>query len=571
VDSVEKKVKTYAASDNYSMAIDLRSNAIIPIEKLKLQYEMNVSEFPPWYKTLKRQKPLENHRLRRELDNGGYQELVAPLGRPSGIMQTLLDIVLIEFCKNPAQNPVFSTFYSIIKASKHKPSKPGGWTYRELDVELEKLFALFFKSDRFYDRATGQMRIIKQFHILENTGRAEYNGKEDQSWFKLSDEYVHSFRAGYVKTLDTGFCLELDRKGEYLARYLYSYLLKKIGNAPDWEINCDKFFEWIGLGYITERPKKKKNEFINKHINPALERIKGKAFRDCTSFKSGKETITFINVKSKKIYTATNKLIPFPKQKKVASKDVQVAIDKAFGEPDAAGEAFNNLKSVSSQPQAEHIEIDAIMTAELKRNNSERPDITNQTERVPVFDKTPALDITKAAELEKATQAVERKAAELEKAAQAAERKAAAELKAAQAAERKAVAEKQTNLEDILSKGSISGTPVNVCIQQFRAVRELTCRDKIKRLPKEIQEYYREKAEKKTIHIYGNLSDGKEATDSIEEKIYEDLKNLVMDNCYSKNEKSDEYLTTKEHIKNILNIKSDTQFINLFRHAGFFV
>jgi hypothetical protein len=275
------KAETYTPIKKCNMAKNLLNNEpAIPIEDLKLQHEMNTLEFLPYFRFFKGQKPLKNHTLRKEFKKKGYVEIYAPKGRPAGVTIAYHDVILIEFLKNKKQNPVFTNPYYILKEINLEPS---GGNYRFFLKNMEKLFTLHFKSDRFYDRKNKKVREVTYFRIFEAMGRAEYNGKENQCWFRFSKEYVDSFRAGYVKTLDTGFCLELDREKAYFERYLFGYLKKKIGKVkPDWKIELDNFLHSVGLGHYCDKDKKRKNESVKRIILPALERIKGKAFKDYT-------------------------------------------------------------------------------------------------------------------------------------------------------------------------------------------------------------------------------------------------------------------------------------------------
>jgi hypothetical protein len=99
------------------------------------------------------------------------------------------------------------------------------------------------------------------------------------STFHFDDFFIASLRSGYLKRLDWEYCLELDRQGEALVRFLYGHLIKRLGQKSIYMRKLPGFLSDIGLGYLLSGEPKRVTETLKRTVYPALERIRGITYR----------------------------------------------------------------------------------------------------------------------------------------------------------------------------------------------------------------------------------------------------------------------------------------------------
>ena len=103
--------------------------------------------------------------------------------------------------------------------------------------------------------------------------------RSEVSTFYFDDLFAASLRAGYLKRLDWEYCLDLDRQGKALARFLYGHLIKRIGEKSLYMRKISGFLSDIGLGYLTEGKPKRINETLKRTIYPVLDCLRGITYR----------------------------------------------------------------------------------------------------------------------------------------------------------------------------------------------------------------------------------------------------------------------------------------------------
>jgi hypothetical protein len=79
--------------------------------------------------------------------------------------------------------------------------------------------------------------------------------------------------------LDWDYCLDLDRKGEALARFIYGHLVKRIGEKPLYTRSLPGFLRDIGLGHLTKGEPKRFNESLKRTVYPALDLLRDIDYR----------------------------------------------------------------------------------------------------------------------------------------------------------------------------------------------------------------------------------------------------------------------------------------------------
>jgi hypothetical protein len=103
--------------------------------------------------------------------------------------------------------------------------------------------------------------------------------RQGVSAFYFDDLFLASLRAGYLKRLDFDFCLHLDRQNKSLSRFLYAHILKRLGEKSVYTRRLLGFLSDIGMGYLAALPPRNRNQKVKQVVFPALELVKGQAFR----------------------------------------------------------------------------------------------------------------------------------------------------------------------------------------------------------------------------------------------------------------------------------------------------
>ena len=149
--------------------------------------------------------------------------------------------------------------------------------YQQFRRDMNRVFSLAFITDRFRNPETGQTSPIDYFRVMRRMRLAK--NRREVSTFYFDDLFVGSLRAGYLKRLDWEYCIELDRQGEALVRFLYGHLIKRIGQKSIYMRKLPGFLSDIGLGYLLKGEPKRVTETLKRTVYPALDRIRGITYR----------------------------------------------------------------------------------------------------------------------------------------------------------------------------------------------------------------------------------------------------------------------------------------------------
>jgi hypothetical protein len=235
--------------------------------------EGHVLEFPLWSYSKYRSTVT---RLHINYADGSFFELEAPKGMPSPSFPGYLDCILFYgqkdlFIKEHTEISV----YSIFKTLGLDPTNGGN--YVQFHRDMRRAFALFMVTDRFRDPATGQRSHVDYFRVLQRMRLAK--SRKDTSTFYFDSLFLASLRSGYLKRLDWGFALHLDKQGASLARFLYGHLLKRIGEKSMYQRNVVGFLTDIGLGHIAQVEPRRLKQRLKTTLFPALDLLKGEVIR----------------------------------------------------------------------------------------------------------------------------------------------------------------------------------------------------------------------------------------------------------------------------------------------------
>ncbi len=237
-----------------------------------LPMEGHASDFPFWSYSNRRSTVTELH---IDYPDGSFFTLKAPEGMPSPSFPGYLDCILYFgqrdlFIQEFAEISV----YKIFKTLEIDPAK--GKNYQRFHRDMERAFALYMKTDRFRNPATGERSHVEYFRVLQRMSLAKR--RQGVSKFYFDKLFLESLRSGYLKRLDFEFCLYLDKDNKPLSRFLYSHLLKRLGYKSLYARELPGFLSDVGLGHLRELPLKNRNQKIKQTLYPALDTIRGKAF-----------------------------------------------------------------------------------------------------------------------------------------------------------------------------------------------------------------------------------------------------------------------------------------------------
>jgi hypothetical protein len=145
-----------------------------------------------------------------------------------------------------------------------------GMNYAHFRRDMDRVFSVSLITDRFRNPLTGERSHVDYFRILQRMRIAK--NRRDTSTFYFDNLFLSSLRSGYLKRLDWEYCLDLDRKGRALTRFLYGHLLKRLGEKSIYMRSLPGFLSDIGLGYISEP--KRRTEILKRTVYPALDAVK---------------------------------------------------------------------------------------------------------------------------------------------------------------------------------------------------------------------------------------------------------------------------------------------------------
>ena len=238
-----------------------------------LPVEGHLCDFPIWSYSRKRATVTVLH---VDYEDGTYCTIWAPEGMPGPRFPGYLDVLLFHGYRDLAvHDHVALSRYTILKTLGLDPTS--GRNLQYLRHDMDKAFSLSITTNRFIHPATGQRTHVDDFRILRRMRLADKGRRT--STFYFDDLFRKSLGSGYVKRLDWDFCLALDRQGKPLARFLYAHIAKRLGGKPLYRRRFPGFLQDVGLGYITQHPPKRRNEMVKGTVYPALDLVKGHAFR----------------------------------------------------------------------------------------------------------------------------------------------------------------------------------------------------------------------------------------------------------------------------------------------------
>jgi hypothetical protein len=149
----------------------------------------------------------------------------------------------------------------------------GGRDYRQIKESLDRLSGTIIQSKNAFYRKHTKSYLDDTFHLLDRVQHSESTDgsgrRADKTWVKLSDYFVESYKANYLKGLDADFYWSLSSS---VAKRLYRFVDKKRNNQRRWEVDLFSLRDRIPLSPY-KYPSK-----IREKLAPAHEELKQKGF-----------------------------------------------------------------------------------------------------------------------------------------------------------------------------------------------------------------------------------------------------------------------------------------------------
>lgn len=254
----------------------IRESLGLPVKKETaptLPQEGHICDFPIWSYSKYRSTITK---LRIVYEDSSFFELEAPKGMPSPCFPGFLDCILFYgqkdlFIKEHTAISVYQIFKTLGMDAGN------GGNYAMFREDMKRAFALFMVTDRFRNPETGQRSHVEYFRVLRRMTLAK--SRHDTSTFYFDDLFLASLRAGYLKRLNFDYCIWLDKQNKALSRFMYGHILKRLGEKSVYTRNFMGFLRDIGLGHVAELEPKRRNETLKRIVFPALDTLKGEAFR----------------------------------------------------------------------------------------------------------------------------------------------------------------------------------------------------------------------------------------------------------------------------------------------------
>lgn len=156
----------------------------------------------------------------------------------------------------------------------------GGRDYRQIKESLERLSGTIIQSKNAFYRKSTKSYLDDTFHLLDRVQHSETEDRSgrrsEKTWVKLSEYFVDSYKANYLKGLDAEFYWSLNSS---VAKRLYRFVDKKRNQQSRWEVDLFSLRDRIPLSPYPYPSK------IKEKLAPAHEELKHKGFIEQVDFR----------------------------------------------------------------------------------------------------------------------------------------------------------------------------------------------------------------------------------------------------------------------------------------------
>jgi plasmid replication initiation protein len=156
----------------------------------------------------------------------------------------------------------------------------GGRDYKQIKESLERLSGTIIQSKNAFYRKSTKSYLDDTFHLLDRVQHSETEDRAgrraEKTWVKLSEYFVDSYKANYLKGLDADFYWSLNSS---VAKRLYRFVDKKRNQQSRWEVDLFSLRDRIPLSPYPYPSK------IKEKLAPAHEELRQKGFIEQVSFR----------------------------------------------------------------------------------------------------------------------------------------------------------------------------------------------------------------------------------------------------------------------------------------------
>jgi len=258
----------------------------------------------------------------QELKQTWTVRAVQGLGLPGTLDQDVY-VALLQLVDRqgdvPANGWIGFSLYELVELLRRTH---GGRDYRQVKESLERLSGTSIQSKNAFYRKSTKSYLDDTFHLLDRVQYSESTDisgrRSEKTWVKLSDYFVESYKANYLKGLDADFYWSLNSS---VAKRLYRFVDKKRNQQRRWEVDLFALRDRIPLSPY-KYPSK-----IKEKLAPAHEELRHKGFLERVTYRKTADGAHLV------CYEIQER---FPKRRPVLqlepSPEVQIAIERLKAE-----------------------------------------------------------------------------------------------------------------------------------------------------------------------------------------------------------------------------------------------
>lgn len=207
----------------------------------------------------------------------------------------------------------------------------GGRDYLQIKQSLKRLAGTIIESKNAFYRKSERSYLTDTFHLLDRVKHSEStdgSGRAEKTSVKLSEYFVESYKADYLKGLDVDFYWSLNSP---VAKRLYRFIDKKRNYQRRWEVELFSLRDRIPLSAY-KYPSK-----IKEKLAPAHEELQVKGFLEQVTHRKTSEGISLVCYEIHESFASRR-----PAVRLEASPEVTISVERLKAEG-VRGDVAQNL------------------------------------------------------------------------------------------------------------------------------------------------------------------------------------------------------------------------------------
>lgn len=215
----------------------------------------------------------------QELQQAWTIRAVQGLGLPGSLDQDVY-VALLQLIEQRGEVPedgwISFSLYELVQLLRRAH---GGRDYMQIKQSLARLAGTIIQSENAFYRKSTKSYLTDTFHLLDRIKHSESSdgaGRAEKTSVKLSDYFVESYKADYLKGLDVDFYWSLNSP---VAKRLYRFIDKKRNYQRRWEVELFSLRDRIPLSAY-KYPSK-----IKEKLAPAHEELEQKGFLEQVTYR----------------------------------------------------------------------------------------------------------------------------------------------------------------------------------------------------------------------------------------------------------------------------------------------